>query len=196
MNLIQRVQDILLKPKDTWAVIAHEPATVQRLYTEYLMVLAAVPALASFVGLSIIGVGGFGATYRIPFFAGLANMVVGYLLSLVGVYLMSLIADALAPTFQGRKDPLSALKLMVYASTAGLLGGLFGLVPALSLLGLVAALYSVYLIYTGLPVLMRCPPEKAVAYTAVLVVSGIVLGALLGEVASWFLPARRLGLGG
>lgn len=184
MNLVQRVKDILLKPQATWQEIDREAATPASLYSSYLVILAAIPAIAGFVGLSIIGVGGLGMTFRVPFFSGLLNMVVGYVLTLVAVYVLSLIVDALAPSFQGRKDPVSALKLVVFGATASLVGGVFNLIPALSVLGLLAALYTIYLIYLGLPVLMKCPPEKALAYTAVVVVCGIVMGVVIGALAA------------
>lgn len=193
MNLVQRIQDILLKPRLTWPVIEREPATTGSLYTEYLLILAAIPAICSFIGLSIIGVGMMGVSVRVPFFAGLANMVVGYVLSLVAVFVLSLIVDALAPTFQGRKNPIQALKLVVFASTAGMLGGVFNLVPVLGVLGLLAALYSIYLIYLGLPVLMKCPQDKAVAYTAVVIVCGIVMGIVISALAALTLPSGGFG---
>ncbi len=189
MNLVQRVQDILLRPKTTWPVIDREPASVASLYTSYLMILAAIPAIAGFIGLSIVGVGGFGVNFRVPFFSGLVNMVVGYVLSLVAVFVMSLIVDALAPTFKGRKDSISALKLVVFGATAGMVGGIFSLIPAMGVLGLLAALYTVYLVYLGLPVLMKCPEEKALAYTAVVVLCGIVLGLVVGALAAITLPS-------
>ena len=44
MALIQRVQDILLKPRQTWPTIAQEPASVASIYNGYLIYLAAIPA--------------------------------------------------------------------------------------------------------------------------------------------------------
>jgi hypothetical protein len=196
MALIQRVQDILLKPKDTWPAIAQEPASVASIYNNYLIYLAAIPAISGFIGLSLVGVGGMGFGFRIPIVTGLVNMVVGYVLTLAMVFVLALIVDGLAPTFGGTKNQIAALKVVAYASTASLVGGIFSLLPALSILGLLAALYSIYLIYTGLPVLMRCPPEKAGAYTAVVVVCGIVLGILLAVVSSALTPVRGMGVGG
>jgi hypothetical protein len=195
MTLIQRVQDILLKPRETWPVIEQESATPASLYSGYLMILAAIPALAGFIGLSLVGVGGFGFGFRVPIVNGLVNMVVGYALSLAMVYVLSLIVDALAPTFGGTKNGIAALKLVVYGSTAGLVGGIFSLLPALSILGLLAALYSIYLLYTGIPVLMKCPPDKAVAYTAVVVLCGFVAGVVIAVVTSALTPSRT-GMGG
>lgn len=196
MNLIQRVQDILLKPKETWPTIAAEPADTASLYSQYLVFLALVPAVAGFIGMSLVGMGGFGFSMRIPVMTGLVNMVVAYGLSLAMVFVLSLIVNALAPTFGASKSAISALKLVAYASTAGFVGGIFSLLPSLSILGLLAALYSVYLIYTGLPVLMKCPPEKAAGYTAVVVVCGIVLMLVLAAVSSLFMPTRGMHMGG
>jgi len=193
MNLIQRVQDILLKPIPTWPVIEQETTDVATIYKSYLIYLAAIPALASFIGMTLIGVGGFGMTMRMPFMGGLANLVVGYVLSLAMVFVMALIVDALAPTFKGSKNPLNAFKLVAYGATAAFVGGIFSLIPSLGVLGLLASLYSIYLVYTGLPVLMKCPQDKAVAYTAVVVVCGIGVGIVVGALMAALTPMRGFG---
>jgi len=184
MNLVQRIQDILLKPKDTWPQIAAEPATVQSLYKEWLLILAAIPAVAGFIGLSVVGVGAFGVNYRMPFVGGLVHMVLSYVMSLGVVYLLSLLVNALAPTFGGTPNPLAALKLVAFGCTAGFVGGVFQLLPSLSMLGLLCSLYSIYLIYLGLPVLMHNPPEKSAGYTAVVIVAGIVATLVVGAVVT------------
>ncbi len=196
MNLVQRAQDILLKPKATWPVIDAEPADAASLYKSYVMILALIPAVAGFIGLSLIGIGAFGVNFRVPIVSGLAHMVVGYVMSLVMVFVLALIVDAMAPTFEGTKSQISALKLAAYASTAGFVGGIFSLLPALSILGALAALYGIYLFYTGLPVLMKCPPDKAIAYTAVVVVCAIVGGFIIAWVLALLTPSPvRLGMG-
>ena len=188
MDIIERVKSILFLPTPTWATIEAEPADVAGLYTRYLMVLAAIPAVCGFIGMSLIGMGAFGVSLRVPLVAGLVNMVVAYVLSLVGVFVLALIVDALAPRFGGQKSSIQALKLAVYASTAAMLGGVFSLLPSLAMLGLLAALYSIYLLYVGLPVLMKNPPEKTLAYTAVVLVAAIVMGLVMGAVSSVFMP--------
>ena len=186
MNLVQRVQDILLKPKTTWPEIEAEAGDVKSVYTNYLVFLAAIPAVATFLGLSVFGMSFLGATIRVPFLSGLVNLVVGFVLSLVMVYVLALIANALAPTFKGEKNLLNAVKLVAYGATAGMVGGIFNLLPMLSMLGLLAGLYSVYLIYVGIPVMMKAPEEKALGYTAVLLVCGIVAGMIMGAVSAMF----------
>ncbi|MGJ7565212.1 Yip1 family protein [Variovorax sp. GB1R11] len=194
MNLVDRVQSILLRPKITWLAIEEEPADAASLYRNYVMILALIPAVASFIGLSLVGIGAFGVSFRVPIVAGLANMVVGYVMSLVMVFVLALIIDAMAPTFEGTKSQIGALKLSAYASTAAFVGGIFSLLPSLSVIGALAALYGVYLLYTGLPVLMKCPQDKAIPYTAVVVVCAIVGGFVIAWVLSLLTPSPvRLG---
>jgi hypothetical protein len=196
MSLIERAKSILLRPQQTWPVIAAEPADVASIYTGYVLVLAAIPAIAGFVGWTLIGAAGFGVTYHVPVLAGMLRMVISYALWLAMVFVLALIVDALAPTFAGTKNQIQALKLVAYASTAAFVGGIFSLIPSLSILGLLAAIYSIYLLYTGIPVLMRCPPEKAAAYTAVVIVCAIVLGIVLGSLIALFVPMGQIGMGG
>jgi hypothetical protein len=186
MNIVQRVQDILLKPRETWAQIGHESADAASLYTQYIMVLAAIGPVASFIGLTVVGAG-----LRVPVMAGLSIMIVQYVMTLVMVYVLALIVDALAPSFGGTRDRLRALKLVAYGSTAALVGGVFGLIPSLSILGLLASLYSIYLVYLGLPVLMRCPEDKAAAYTAVVAVLGLVASLFIGLLAGIASPGMH-----
>ena len=194
--LLQRVLDILMRPRDTWLQIDAEDGNPGRIYLGYLVFLAAIPAVAGFIGYSLVGVGAFGISVRVPVVQGLVSMVVGYVLSLAMVYVLALIANMLAPRFQAQQDMGSAFKLVAYASTAGMLGGVFSILPSLAMLGLLAALYSVYLIYTGIPVLMKAPQEKAVGYTAALVVCGILAGIVVGLATSLVTPgARGLGAG-
>jgi hypothetical protein len=110
-------------------------------------------------------------------------MVLGYLLSLVVVYLMALIINALAPTFGGQKDMVQALKTVAYAWTASWIAGIAVIVPWLGwLVALAGAIYGVYLLYLGLPQTMKCPTEKSAGYTAVSVIIAFVLSWIVGAI--------------
>jgi len=177
MALVDRVKNILLSPRTEWPVIDAEPATVASLYTGYIMPLAAIPAICQAIGISLIG-------YTIPFLGGhvktpigsaLVTAAVTYCFTLVGVYLMALVADALAPSFGGTKNQIQALKVVAYSFTSAWVGGIFSLIPALGVIGLIFGLYSLYLLYLGLPVLMKAPEDKAVGYTVVVIICCIVI---------------------
>lgn len=187
MNLVDRAKKILLQPKQEWPVIAAEPHTLQGLYTQYVMILAAIPAVAAFIGLSLVGYGMLGISYRVSIGSGIAHMVVSYVLSLGMVYVLALIIDALAPNFGGQKDFMQALKLAAFSCTASWLAGIFAIIPALAILGLLG-LYSLYLLYTGVGPLMKVPEDKTVPYTVVIVIAALVLVIIVGTVANLAIP--------
>jgi hypothetical protein len=175
-NIVARVRNILTTPKTEWPVIAAEPASVGGLYSGYIAILAALPAIAHFIKNSLIGYGGFGVSVRTPFFSGLLGMILSYILSLAVIYVVSLIINALAPTFGGSKDPIQALKVTAYAWTASCVAGVFVIVPWIGwLIALVGVIYGIYLLYLGLPYTMKCPPDKAAGYTTLSVVITVVM---------------------
>jgi len=183
-KLIDRVKAILLTPRTEWPVIAAEPETTAGLYKNYIAILAALGPIAMFLSLSVIGVGTFLGSFRIGMGAGLSYLVVSYALSLLSVWLFSLIVNALAPSFGGQKDSLQALKTVAYAMTASWVGAIGNLIPGIGwLIAIAGAVYSVYLVYLGLPLTMKSPPEKAAGYTVVCIIVGIVLSWIVMSIA-------------
>ncbi len=183
MNLVDRTKNILLKPQGEWHVIAGETATVKDLYLNYAMILAAIPAIANFVGGSLIGYSVLGVSYRVPIVAGVAAMIVQYLLGLGSIYVLALIIDALAPKFAGEKNFIQAFKLAVFSASASWLAGIFHIIPGLGILTILG-LYSLYLLYVGLPVLMKSPQDKAMGYTVVVIICAIVIFAIIGAISA------------
>jgi hypothetical protein len=179
MNLVERVKKILLAPKDEWPRIAAESASVQSLYLGYIVILAAIGPLATLISFAVIGLG-----------FGLGAAVFAYIHSLIGVAIVALIADLLAPTFGGSRDYVAAVKLVAYSFTAVWVAQIALLIPVVGFLVVfVGLIYSFYLFYLGVPVLKKSTSDKVVPYTILVVVCAIVLMYLLG------LLARLLGLG-
>ena len=137
INLIERLKGILLSPKQEWQTISAETSTIAELYKNYIVILAAIGPLASIIGMSIVGISlPFVGTFRIPITTSVVFAVVSYILSLVGVYVIAFIIDALAPTFSGEKNMNQALKVAAYSYTPGWIVGIFTIIPALSILGI------------------------------------------------------------
>ncbi len=194
MVSIDRIKAILTTPRTEWPRIAAEPATVSSIVRDWLVWLAAIPAIATFVGFSLIGFGAMGGTVRVPILAGIAQAVVGVVLAVVMTGVIAKVADALAPRFGGRSDFLGAFKLVAYGGTASMVAGVFYVLPALSVLALLGSLYSIWLIRLGVPVMMKVPEARAWAYTGVLIACGVVAGLLLGAITSALTPSpTRLG---
>jgi hypothetical protein len=181
-GLIDRAKAILLKPAEEWPKIEAEQTSIQDILVRYVLPLAAIGPVAGFIGSQLFGYGALGITYRPSLASALSSAVVTYVLTLVGIFVLALIADFLAPKFDGTADRLRAFKLVAYAYTAAMVAGIFALVPSLSFLGLLG-LYSIYLFYIGAAPLMKVPQDKTVAYTAVTVVSAIVIYVVVGAIA-------------
>jgi hypothetical protein len=184
-SLKDRVIAILTRPKAEWPVIEAEATNTGKLYREYIAILAAIPAISTFIGMSLIGISipMFG-TFRVGIVRGLANAVVAYVLTLVGVYIAAVVIDRLAPAFESKQDQLQALKLVAYASTPAWVGGVLTIIPPLAILGLLVGLYAIYLFYLGLPVLMKTPAAKVIPYMVVAAIVVIVLNFLVGMVST------------
>jgi len=183
--MVERIKAICLKPSAEWPVIQAEPDSAKGLMLGYAAPLAAIGPVATFIGGVLIGrTIPFIGTYHIPIGSGLALAVMSYLLSLVGIFVLSVIINALAPTFGGQKDGTQALKAAVYAYTPGWLAGIFTILTSLSWLPLVAGFYGLYLFYLGLPILMKSPKEKAAGYTIVVIICAIVLYVVIGAVVA------------
>jgi hypothetical protein len=186
MNLIERVKRILLSPQTEWEIVAAEPTTTAELYKTYIAPLAAIGPIAQLIGYSVFGVSVFGATYRVPIGSGLTSALLTFVLTLAATYVLALIIDALAPTFNGQRNQMQALKVAAYSSTASWVAGIFALIPGLRILTILG-LYSVYLLYLGLPVLMKTPRDRALVYTGVVILAAIVLFMVVGIIGGLFL---------
>jgi Yip1-like protein len=195
MALVDRVKNILLKPNDEWAVIEKELTDTATLYRTWIIPLAAIGPICGAIGMVVFGFSiPFAGSVRLPVTTALTNAVIGYVLSLVFVFVFALIIDGLAPTFGGTKNQVQALKVAAYASTASWVGGVFGLVPALSIISLVFSLYSLYLLYAGLSPLMKSPKDKAMPYTIVVILVGIVLAVVAVALQRAFMPSASMSL--
>jgi hypothetical protein len=184
-GILQRIKNILVSPRTAWPVIASEPTSIQQLFVGYVLPLAALAALMTFIRMSLIGVNmPFGGTLRMPLVSSLESALISCVFGCLGVFIAGLIINGLAPTFGATRDTRQALKVAAYSFTPAYLSSVLALSPVMPrLLQFVAGLYGIYLLYLGLPVVMRSAGERAVGYTAAVVICTILLGILLGVLA-------------
>jgi hypothetical protein len=196
MNLVDRAKAIIMSPKTEWDVIAAEATPNQQLIVGYVLPLAAVAAVAAFIGQVLIGVSvPFLGTMKTGFVAGLVGLVFGVVMAVVMVFVVGIIADTLAPSFGGQKNLPQALKVAAYSYTPVWIVGILAIIPALGILVLLAGLYAIYLMYLGLPKLMKAPQEKAAGYTAVVVLAAIVIGIVIAAIGSLITAPAMMGAG-
>jgi len=186
-RVVSRAKNILLTPVTEWPVIAEENTRVADIFYGYVLILAAIPPVATLIGYAMI----FG---RISFGFGLIGAIVQYCLTLAGLLFVALVAQWLAPKFGGRDDLQQATKLVAYAHTATWVGGLFFLIPFLRVASLLLAIYGVYLLYLGATPVMAVPPDRAIFYTAAVILTIFIVFFLVSLVMSVFLGLGMMGM--
>ena len=185
MGMIDRAKNIIVQPRAEWTVIDTEPATVGGLYSGYVIPLSLVSVICATLGMVIFGISvPFLGSIKMPVGTALGGAAIRFVAGLVAIYVIALVIDALAPTFGGTKNSVQAFKVAAYSYTAAWVFGILAIIPALGIIGGLLGLYSLYLLYTGLPALMKSPPEKALGYTVLVVVVGIVLFVCIGYLVS------------
>jgi hypothetical protein len=182
MNLVARAKAILTTPKQEWPVIDAEPFNLGELLLGYVLPLAAIGPIARFIGLSMFG---FGGVFRVGMGWAFSHAISSFVLAVLSVFVLAWVINVLAPSFGATQNMQQAIKLAAYASTAAWVAGIFYLIPSLWFLAAIGGLYSLYLFYVGLPVLMKVPADKAAPYLVVIVVTVIVLFWITGWVASF-----------
>ena len=110
--------------------------------------------------------------------ATLAGVTV--VVALVSVFVLSKLVSMLATGFGGQRNDVQGLKVAAYSSTAAWVGAVFSILPKLNLVAMLVSLYSLVLLYMGLPILMKVPKDRAMGYTAVVVIIAVVM-FLIGQ---------------
>lgn len=188
MNLMARAQGICLKPKEEWVKIQGESTPVKTLFLQYVIPLAAIPAVAQFIGYGLIGVRvPFFGNLRLPFGTAIVRALLTFVLTAAAAYVAGLIINALAPSFASKQNMEAAMKLAVYALTPSWIAGVLYIIPALSILVGLAGLYGLYILYLGFQApMMETPKEKVMSYflvsLVVMVVLWLVIGLIIGSV--------------
>ena len=188
-RIVRRARQILLTPKIEWPLIGEEKTGHARVLQSWLLPLSLIPAVAAFIGYGMIGysVGGFQVTASLSL--GLRQALLQLAATIGGAYLTAFIINALAEKYASEKNLDQAFALIAYSYTPTCLGGIFQIIPSLSIIGSLIGLYSLYLLYIGLPPLMKTPPEKNTGYFVVSLLCTIgvfiVLSAVLGAM---FMP--------
>jgi hypothetical protein len=199
MSIVQRAKNIIVKPTDEWNVIASEPATISGLFTGYAMPLALIPLVATILFTGLLGISaadmmglGSGMPLDLMTIAGMA--VVGFILSLVTLYIMGTVVKLVSPSFNGTSDKVQAMKLMTYAGTPTGVVALVSWIPFLgAMLSFAAIVYVVYLIYLGLHPVLGVPKEKIAGFTVVIVLVYVVLALVISGVVAGLLYATFFG---
>jgi hypothetical protein len=178
--LVARVKGLLLSPRTEWDAIAAEETPPRRLVLGYVVPLVAIPTIATVIGLAVVGAQIGGETVRAPFVAVVLSAVVFFALAVAAVFAFAFVIDWLAPRFKAPRNYTQALKVAAYSMTAAGVAGVLTVAPALGVLALLGAAYSLYLLFIGTPKVMHAPPESSVNYSIVTTFAAVILALGVG----------------
>ena len=189
MNIFLRAGAILLKPKEEWIKIKDVPTTVQHLFTQYAMILAAIAAISRFIGNGLVGYKNpYIGWERYPIDQAILQAILYYIFTLLGLYVFGVVINALAPTFGSKQNLQNAMKLAVYSMTPVWAASIFYIIPVLRFIPWLAGLYRLYVLYLGFNnPLMDTPRDKVLGYMlvslSVITVLSLVFVLLLGVIS-------------
>ena len=182
-NVIDRAKNILTQPAKEWDAIALEQPNTSQIITGYVLPLAGAAALAAFIGYGFVGYSVFGI--RVAGIEwGIYHALTVLITALLTVFISAMVIDALAPSFGSEKNMSRSVQLVAYSNTPSWIGGLLALYPPLSMIGAIAGLYGLYIMYIGLPKIKKTPQDKQVGYFVVSLITVIVIYIILGLILS------------
>lgn len=173
-SLAETAKDIILKPKEAWPGISAKPTSNKQIVLTYVLPLTLIAAV---ITLLIIWLG----TY-LTFGFALKVALLRLILPIITIVIAAILTNELAETFDSVKNLTASFKLIAYSSTPWLLANIIASLSwALSWVA-IFGLYGIYLLFTGLPVLMKTPEDKKPVYTLAVVVLIFVIQLILSAI--------------
>ncbi len=187
--ILDHTLGIFTHPDSEWSLIRKQRRTKAMEFLTHVPILALIPAVCFYFG--VVHVGWSVADSPLTTLtaqSALVLCILSYLAALVGVWVFAEFINWMARTYSDEEiNPHHGMAMAVYATTPIFLAGIAGIWPVLWLNAVVfalAAAYSVYLIYEGLPIIMNIPKERAFLYaTSVITVALVLLVSLRGGTA-------------
>lgn len=184
--MLSHLFGLFFHPKKEWEAIREENCTVGKCYCSYVFILAAIPPISGYFGTTIFGweIGARDAI-KLSTDSALNIAIAYYFVMLVGVFSMGFMIHWMAKTYGAQQTLPRCITLAAYVATPMFLVGIFELFPILWLnfvMGLPALAYTVYLLYTGVPIMMEISEERGFLFSSA--VLGVGLVALVSMLAA------------
>jgi len=176
--ILNHIWGLYAHPKDEWQTIEkrHESLMYSLMH---ILIVALIPAICGYYAAAHIGwTIGVGDPIKISQSSAQLMAVAMYVALVVGVFALAYLIQWMAKTFDSKPSFVQSLELAAYTATPMLMVGVATLFPVLwfvTLAGLAATSYSVYLLYSGVPIMMNIPEEKGFIYSSSVVTCGLVL---------------------
>lgn len=176
--ILNHLWGLYAHPRSEWRRLDAQPETLSHTLA-HLLLVALIPAVCSYYATVFIGWQiGTGDPLRLTSDSALMMAIAMYGALISGVFALAALALWMARTFGAEPRFQHTLELATYAATPLMMVGFAALYPVLwfcTLAGIGGLAYSVYLLYSGVPILMHIPEERGFIYASSLVTAGLVL---------------------
>jgi len=192
MSLLHSI-GILTHPDREWESIRSDQESISKLYLGHVLLLALVPALSAYFGTTEVGWRiGDGEVVKLTQNSAAQLSILFYIAMLVGIFLIGKFIDLFSMTYGADESEHKGIVLAAYTATPLFLAGIFAAYPVLwvnMVAGTIAICWSVYLLYEGLPILMKIPEERGFMFASSVLTIGLVMlvGLLAISVVVWSL---------
>jgi len=188
--ILNHIWGLYAHPREEWQTI--EKRHESMMYSlAHIIAIALIPAICGYYAAAHIGWSiGAGDPIKLTESSALLMSVGMYCALVGGVFALAYLIHWMAKTFDSSPNFTQSLELAAYTATPLLMAGIAALFPQLwfvVVVGLGALAYSVYLLYSGVPIMMNIPEEKGFIYASSVVTCGLVLlvSIMAGTVALW-----------
>jgi uncharacterized membrane protein len=177
--MISHVAGLFTHPHQEWKEIRDAKESVSHLYFAHVLFLALIPAVSMYIGTTRVGwVIGNGAPVTLTHNSALTMSVLTYLALLAGVGVMGAFIDWMSRTYDSSPGFARSTAFAAYTATPLFVAGLCALYPnviLVMLVGITAVFYTVYLLYTGIPIFMNIPEDEGFVYSSSILTIGLVM---------------------
>lgn len=191
MMYFGHIAGILRDPKTEWDLIREEQYSAKTVFFGQLSVLAAIPAISLFIGVTQVGWSVAGEDpVKLAFSSALGSALLFYVAIWLAVAFIGASIHWMEKTYGGEASLDACLVLTTVTATPLLLSGISMVIPMLwlnVLVGMAAMAYSVYLLYSGTPRIMQIPEDRAFMFSSSILTVALctLVGMLAGSVIAW-----------
>ena len=190
MKIVNQAIEIITKPKEALKKYKDVKVTKEELLI-YLGIVTIPTLLGYIIGYGVVGIGGYGWSYKVPIGWAVGWGIAQFILMIIGVIVFGYVFNMLAQHFSSKENLMQAMKLVTYAITPVLIAGILNVVPGIGgIIVFLALLYSLYILYLGLPIYMGTPEDKRIIYLIV----AIIVYFVIMMVISWLVSSIMWGL--
>lgn len=183
--MIGNLLGLLFRPKTQWHSIAANNSYSLPASVIYTLLLACLPAVAWFYGTTVIGWSvGDGDIIRMTAESATTIIVLFYFTMVVSVMVIGYMIHWMSKTYGADSSTAKGIAIASFSATPLYIAGAVGFMPVFwlaLLIGVSAVSYAVYVLYLGIPIVMKIPEERGFLFSsAVLAFCMVILMIIMG----------------